>query len=664
MIELLSLPRRHANQVENVAGVRFKSGLPINSLPGWEHIPLNSKLPMLKCPGNQVIFSKNKIGQAVRDDRHLKHEFDPSGRDSFPEYNPLHDSNLKTFYANERNLKRLRENGEITHNNDVICNLKDFNEYRQQLHKSHLYYILQDLNRLEAEQHDRMLIANAELITNKDHRNLSARQHTYTEILQRKQLLDEQKMERCKKLLERTEEKFLYVNVMQNIRKATSEHKKALRQLRMQKHLDVRNDLQRKQLIALKKLFQFKKDRLQKNLRSLQESKDKKANEEQYASWNKRLAERIANQKTIQTLLAEVSEQRKIFIENHKRHYHEKWDRIQSAIKKRSDLTRKRFFSRHNVSSKKKVSDLEHEKNDIISFCHDFQGSFDRLPDEDVCLALKAVLDMETNVELPFDADDPIYKAAQFIIKHILAKFNKDLSHDKAVFTAVYDRLNSFFDEARKLILYKATQIYASARQSDKSKNGNNGYASRVSFSRYSSIIGTSSYSIHPLIEIKAVSGRKATPVGSLDSLVIESMTSLVNKAQTPHLCRNEMIFIEHYLAKFKRELLVGVGRLVFATLECHFQNKVMNIRQELLDIDRKFLLKQVTKSILSYTVNPLNFKSNLRLCTSALASDIIWSLQQQLLKPGRDPRRIAQPKFACNHNKHSMQLCMYCSGS
>uniref|UniRef100_A0A1B0FDN1 Uncharacterized protein n=1 Tax=Glossina morsitans morsitans TaxID=37546 RepID=A0A1B0FDN1_GLOMM len=265
---------------------------------------------------------------------------------------------------------------------------------------------------------------------------------------------------------------------------------------------------------------------------------------------------------------------------------------------------------------------------------------FDKLPDEDVCLALNAVLDM--------DFDDPIYKAAQFIMNHILAKFNKDLGHDKAVFTAA---------------ALRATQIIASGREPNKSKIDNNGYARRVSFSRYSSTIGTCSYSIHPLIEIKAVSDRKATPVGSLDSLVIDSMTSLVNRAKTPHLCRNEMIFIEYYLTKFKRELIVGVGRLVFAIIQCPFQNKIMNVRQELLDIYRKFLLKQVTKSILSYSVNPLNFESNLRLCTTSLASDIIWSLQQQLLKPDRDPRRIAKPKFACSHDKHSMQLCMYCFG-
>lgn len=68
MIDILSLPRR--NKVSgNPALLKmissYKTGLPINSLPGWELIPLNCKLPMLKCPGNQVIFSKNKIGQSV-----------------------------------------------------------------------------------------------------------------------------------------------------------------------------------------------------------------------------------------------------------------------------------------------------------------------------------------------------------------------------------------------------------------------------------------------------------------------------------------------------------------------------------------------------------------------------------------------------------------------
>lgn len=170
MIEILSLPRRPKETNVDLSKYKLKSGLPLNSLPGWEHIPLNSKLPMLKCPDNHVIFTKNKIGQAIKNIRYVisingcrpknskpifkyRPTFDASATDGLPEYNPLQDSSLRAFYSNERNLKRLRENGEITKNNDVICNLKDFNEYRQQLHKSQLYYILQELNRRVSETH-------------------------------------------------------------------------------------------------------------------------------------------------------------------------------------------------------------------------------------------------------------------------------------------------------------------------------------------------------------------------------------------------------------------------------------------------------------------------------------------------------------------------------
>lgn len=63
----------------------------------------------------------------------------------------------------------------------------------------------------------------------------------------------------------------------------------------------------------------------------------------------------------------------------------------------------------------------------------------------------------------------------------------------------------------------------------------------------------------------------------------MDSTTSLAKKTNCTNLCRNELIFIEHYLAKFKRELIVGIGRKVFAAIQCHFEHKIMDVRQELL---------------------------------------------------------------------------------
>lgn len=70
---------------------------------------------------------------------------------------------------------------------------------------------------------------------------------------------------------------------------------------------------------------------------------------------------------------------------------------------------------------------------------------------------------------------------------------------------------------------------------------------------------------------------------GSLDSIVIVSNADLAKKSRTETLCRNELVFIEHYVASFKRQLIVGIGRRVFAAIECHFNGKIMNVRQELM---------------------------------------------------------------------------------
>ncbi|TMW51439.1 hypothetical protein DOY81_003464 [Sarcophaga bullata] len=661
MIELLSLPRRPHHNVRLPSNIKFQSGLPINSLPGWEHIPLNGKLPMLKCPGNQVIFSKNKIGQSLRC---LKQEFDSSGYDRIPEYNPLHDCNLKTFYANERNLKRLRENGEITANNDVICNLKDFNEYRQQLHKSQLYYILQEMNKMEGDQRDRLLISNAEQITKQDHQNLSAREHTYLKVLQRKAELDQQKAERFRKLYEKTQDKFAYVEVIQSRNRSAIQYKKTLRQLRAQKYAEVRGDLQRKQLIYLKKLFRFKKDRLNKNLKNLFEGHTRREEEKQINSWNKRLEERIANVAKVKLLLKQNDQRKKIFIENHKRKYHSYWDRIKQNIRKialKNRMQRSLKDNTKTITTTEKENDLSVHRTHSGILCRDFQDSFDKLMDSDICAALDAALDMEDQTNVPFDTNDPIYKAAKFIMKHILTKFHKDLSTDKIAYQNVYERLDNFFTEAKNFVIFRSTQIISALKDPDKRPNARSGSIGRVSFSNMPSTIGIGSYQINPFIELREVTDRRPTPPGSLTSIVLDSTTSLAKKTNCTNLCRNELIFIEHYLAKFKRELIVGIGRKVFGAIQCHFEHKIMDVRQELLDIDRKFLLNQVTKSILSHAVNPLNLESNIKLCVSALSSDIIWSLQKQLLKMPHDPRRMGKPCIKCSCNRKSAKICLFC---
>ncbi|XP_073820155.1 uncharacterized protein [Musca autumnalis] len=662
MLEILSLPRRPKETGVDISKLKLRSGLPLNSLPGWEHIPLNCKLPMVKCPGNQVIFSINKIGQVIK--KKEKHEFDVSTSESLPEYNPLQDSNLRSFYANERNLKRLRENGEITEKNDVICNLKDFNKYRQELHKAKVYYILQELNRMDLELRDRILVNNAEYITSCDHGNLAARQHTYSQVLERKYKADAQRWERFKKLWESKEDKINYIKASKAMEATTIEHQRILRQLNMKRHWDQCNDIQRKKLIKFKKLIQFKSDRFHKNLKRLTIARSQQSGEKELESWKQRLTERVRTQERIRTLLKEIENQKKTYIENHKNKYKGKWLLIQKEIRNRSLHNRRKLQGTlgNSKDSNNKTPCPQIAANP--SYCAEFQASFDKLLDTDICKALNAALDLEANLQVPFEANDPIYKAAQFIMQHILKKLNKDLSGDKEASDSLCCRIETFFDEAKKFVIFRSTQIISAIRkalmegQCPKGIATANGSmprpyikrtsAGRVSFNNISSTIGISSYEIHPLIEVRDVGDRRPTPAGSLDSIVLDSTTSLLEKTNTTQLCRNELVFIEHYLTKFKRDLLVGIGRRVFSAIQCHFENKMMNVRQELLDIDRKFLVKQSTKSILRYAINPLDFESNLRLCISAISSDIIASLQKVLLKIPTDPRRPIKPRANC----------------
>ncbi|ALC38540.1 CG3345 [Drosophila busckii] len=667
MIDILSLPRRNnvAASFNLTKQPNYKTGLPINSLPGWEHIPLNCKLPMLKCPGKQVIFSMDKIGQTFKCDQL---DFDSAVTEHTREYNPLHDSNLKTFYSNERNLKRLRENGEITDDNDVICTLKDFNRYREDLHKSQLYYVLQAYRQREEEHYDRLLIANAESISRRDANNAASRRSTHEEVLDRKRRLEEEKHLRKLQLVNITEEKFKRLEGMTAMQHMLLEHRKMLTNMRIQTHLNLHQDLQRKHLIKLKKLFQFKKDRYNKNVRHLHKQRLSKHTEGQMQSWHKRLDERIAHQFRIQVLLQELEKEREKFIASHRAKYVAMWHAFQEKIKER---TRQRVKERQPKRRVKK----RNPKKVQSTFCDEYQATFEGLLDSQLCYALNAAMAMEGQTPVTFAPDDPIYKAAQYILTHILHEFNEDLSDDACAMSVISTRVTDFLCDAKKYVHTKATQIIDFARDNNimeaipptlmktsEQPPKNTARVSHVSFSGVACTIGMGSYEIHPFVDVRPCTERRPTPAGSLASLVVSHIGEQViqEKVRLPHLNRMQIVFIEHYLVKFKRELLVGLDKQVFTAIQCHFENRIMEVREELLELDKTFLYKQISNGILSFATNPFNYRSALMLAISVLSSEIIWELQQSLLKPGIDPRAMTHP-ISCGTDREREQRA-FCS--
>lgn len=298
-----------------------------------------------------------------------------------------------------------------------------------------------------------MLIANAESITKRDHQNLAARHQCTEEVIARKLQLEQERHERKVHILNITYEKFKRLENLAAMQNMLLEHRKMLTNMRVAAHISMCQDLQRKHLIKQKKLFQFKKDRFNKNMRLLRKQRLMKNTEHQIQSWKKRLDERIEHQRRINYLLQEVEKERDAFIERHKALYREKWARIQDEIKERSRQERIARKPKRKRRKKKKLEEkpLEDRKP---SFCDEYQSTFDGLLDSELCYALNAAIAMEGQTPLTFAPDDPIYKAAQYILNHIIAGFNEDLSDDECALMVLISRIQEFVCDAKKYVNY------------------------------------------------------------------------------------------------------------------------------------------------------------------------------------------------------------------
>lgn len=114
----------------------------------------------------------------------------------------------------------------------------------------------------------------------------------------------------------------------------------------------------------------------------------------------------------------------------------------------------------------------------------------------------------------------------------------------------------------------------------------------QVSFIKQSRVIGKGSYEIDSDVDIKRVKNRPPTPTESLTSVgkqpYVEKLTNNVSEHyddddedeeedEKEHefiaeLPLNAKIFVEHLFVRFKRRVVIGVGRIVLECL-CHFKN-------------------------------------------------------------------------------------------
>jgi len=112
---------------------------PKNSLPSWGFRKLDEKIPMYhgNTPSGPIVFHRGPMGKnPLQADTKLSFVLDDPYKISH-RYNILHDPHLKHWVNSPINQKFLRKQGLITEDNDVICTLNEYNEYRRFLFRIH-----------------------------------------------------------------------------------------------------------------------------------------------------------------------------------------------------------------------------------------------------------------------------------------------------------------------------------------------------------------------------------------------------------------------------------------------------------------------------------------------------------------------------------------------
>jgi len=139
-----------------------------NSLPSWRYRQLDEKIPMYhgNSPSGPIVFHRGPMGKnPLQADTKLSFVVNDPHKISH-RYNPLHDPHLKRWVNSPINKKFLQKQGLITEDNDVICSLNEYNEYRRFLSLVYNDSIMQKQKVIDAENTDRKKIA----VANFNHR--------------------------------------------------------------------------------------------------------------------------------------------------------------------------------------------------------------------------------------------------------------------------------------------------------------------------------------------------------------------------------------------------------------------------------------------------------------------------------------------------------------
>ncbi|XP_050430450.1 uncharacterized protein LOC126839279 [Adelges cooleyi] len=167
----------HLHQLTPISTLRHSVPVPkyrpiADALPNWGIRELYEKIPQYhgNGPKGPIHFHRGCLGQYPWQTKQKVDFFlnDPYGNEVSYTYNPLHDPHLERWINMANNRTLLYKKGLITSDLEVICSLKEYNEFRRFLWRIHKDSVNRKIKMKEKQNQEQKQIIYANLNHEKD----------------------------------------------------------------------------------------------------------------------------------------------------------------------------------------------------------------------------------------------------------------------------------------------------------------------------------------------------------------------------------------------------------------------------------------------------------------------------------------------------------------
>lgn len=598
-----------------------KRAIPLNGPPDWYKLPLDSLIPIFDQPSGDLIFSRNNIGSEIFVSGGAEFDLsDPYCQTVSFNYQPLHDRNLKKFYMQPRFIRRFKKLNMITNKNEVICTLKQFNEYRRFLKRLYLNQV--NMVRDQLDEIDR------------DYRNLKfANQMTQKclVISKRRQMVEEKRHRFEEKMKNScTDKEAKYAVSKRNYEEAIKrfENIKEFKRRKLQTKLNCKEfqvterrncllKMEKRRIIMTQRKIKTETELIKQRQRSIKIKKQINKEKTAYDNYERKIEWR--RQKTIddnKLLALNENNTTSNVMQRIKKNATAYKRELQKTTLKLVDLIRSRYQQRTienivhvlslEINSKKSVklyNDKQEENNNVpyeprelsdIGLTDD-QYEYGNLVQSDIQQAVESAFNNMRKIHNSTNTFNVLIEAIH-ILNRISKGFTSDLPRDDAVERFVRQSVFSMFNEVEQAQILRLTSIHLAPQVKSQSSSKNlsptklkqsQAKHRKVSFSeKIIIIVGESTFEGNIPNKRSAKEPIPATRIEKLCRNIFNNANDFqpsidipdeLNKRELQHLYDYQKIMILENLDRLKTNLTLKIEQNITANCSLNNNNQFNN---------------------------------------------------------------------------------------